>query len=183
MDPRGTIAANIIGAVIGAIIGIVGGTFLGNWLADRLGLSGKGRTAFVVGVAALVGAGAGTIGYFVGPYVAKAWNYVGAKLAGLMKGSFKGIGQIPTSKMTNKINVSKHLWGKVLGKNVTSTNIKSLIYKTIRSGTWKIQSDGIIRIVLMHKGEFIVVTGNIVNGIFKIGDAWVWNGSGKLWGY
>ena len=78
------------------------------------------------------------IGYFFGPYVAKAW--------------------------------------------VSSTNIKSLIYKTIKEGTWKYRSDGILRIVLQQGKEYIVVTGNIINGVFRGGDAWVWNGLGILWG-
>ena len=113
----------------------------------------------------------------------KAWNYLGAKLAGLIKGSFKKIGEITAKKMSSKINVSKHLWKKVLGKNVSPTNIKSLIYKTIRKGTWKYQSDGILRIVLQQGKEYIVVTGNIINGVFHIGDAWVWDKIGNLWGF
>lgn len=71
---------------------------------------------------------------------------------------------------------------KVLGKNVTNTNIQNLIFKTIRSGTWKYQTDGVIRIALKYGKEFIIVTGNVVNNVFKIGDAWVWNGSGNMWG-
>ncbi len=71
VDFTGTIAANVVGAVIGTVIGIVGGAFLGNWLAGVLNLSGWKRTTFIVGVSALVGAAAGVIGYFIGPYVAK----------------------------------------------------------------------------------------------------------------
>ena len=84
--------------------------------------------------------------------------------------------------MSTKINVSKHLWKNVLGKNVSSTNIKSLIYKTIKKGTWKYQADGILRIVLQQGREYVVVTGNIINGVFHIGDAWVWNHIGNMWG-
>ena len=140
------------------------------------------RAAFIASVSVLVGATSAAIGYFIGPYVAKAWNYIGARLAGLMKHSFKRIGKITVEKMSRKINVAKHLWKNVLGKNVTTSNIKNLIYKTIKQGTWKYQSDGILRIVLQYGNEFIVVTGNIVNGEFKIGDAWVWDKISNLWG-
>ena len=71
IDNSGDIAANVIGAAIGAVIGVVGGKFLGNWLADVLNLRGWKRALFVGGVSVLVGAAAGVIGYFIGPYVAK----------------------------------------------------------------------------------------------------------------
>lgn len=29
------------------------------------------------------------------------------------------------------------------------------------------------------KGKIIVITGKVVDKIFRIGDAWVWNGKGK----
>jgi len=184
VDLTGNIAANVIGAIIGGIIGAVGGAFLGKWLADQLGIKGFwARAAFIGAVGLLVGAAAAAIGYFVGPYVAKAWNYLGAKLAGLAKGSFKKIGEITVNKMSTKINVTKHLWKNVFGKNVSPTNIKSLIYKTISKGTWKYQSDGILRIVLQQGKEYIVVTGNIVSGVFCVGDAWVWDHISNLWGY
>ncbi len=183
VDSEGNIAANVIGAIVGGVIGAVGGYFLTNWLADKLDLRGWKRNLFVWGLTALIGAAAAAIGYFVGPYVAKAWNYLGAKLAGLMKGSFKKIGEITANKMSTKINTSKHLWKNVLGRNTSSTNIKSLIYKTIRKGTWKYQSDGILRIVLQQGKEYIIVTGNIINGVFHIGDAWVWNHIGNMWGF
>lgn len=182
VDGSGYIAANVIGLIIGGVIGAVGGYFLTNWLADKLGLSGWKRNVFVWGLTALLGAAVAAIGYFVGPYIAKAWNYIGAKLAGLIKGSYKKIGEITAKKMSSKINVSKHLWKNVLGKNVSSANIKSLIYKTIRSGTWRYQADGILRIVLQQGKEYIVVTGHIIDGVFQIGDAWVWNQNGNLWG-
>ena len=184
VDLTGNIAANVIGAIIGGVIGAVGGAFLGKWLADQIGITGFWwRATFIALVTTLVGLAAAAIGYILGPYVAKAWNYLGARLAGLVKKSFKSIGKITSQKMRSKINVKKHLWNKVLGKNTTTTNIENLIYKTIRKGTWKYQSDGIMRIVFMQGKEYIVVTGNVVNGIFKIGDAWVWDGISNLWGY
>ncbi len=84
-DNSGNIAANVIGAVIGTVIGIVGGIFLGNWLADILKLSGWKRTAFVCGVSVLVGAAAGVIGYFIGPYVAKIAVKFGKYVLDLLK--------------------------------------------------------------------------------------------------
>lgn len=32
------------------------------------------------------------------------------------------------------------------------------------------------------KKQIIVVTGNVVNKVFRIGDSWVWNGFGSPWG-
>ena len=74
VDKAGYIAANIIGAVIGGIIGAVGGYFLAGWLADRLNLRGWGRSLFIAGLTALIGAAAVAIGSFIGPYVAKMWG-------------------------------------------------------------------------------------------------------------
>ena len=181
-DPTGHIAANVIGVIIGGIIGAVGGYFLTNWLADKIDLKGWKRKIFVWGLSAIIGAAAATIGYFIGPYVAKAWSWLSAKLAGLLKGTYKTIGKISASKMKYKINVSKHLWSKVLGKKVTTTGIKNLIYKTIAKGTWKVMNNGSVRIILQYGKNTIVVTGSVVNKVFKIGDAWVWNGVGSPWG-
>ena len=171
-DLDGHIAANIIGAIIGGVIGAVGGYFLTRWLADKLKLSGWKRKAFIAGLTAVLTASAAAIGYFVGPYVAKAWSYLGARLTGLVRNSFRGIGKITTSKMKH-INVGKHLWSKVLGRNVTNTNIKTLIYKAVRNGSWSFNSKGVLQILWRYKGRIIVVTGKVVNGILKIGDAWV----------
>ena len=176
VDPTGHIAANIVGAVIGGILGVVGGAFLGNWLADILKLKGWKRTIFVGGVAVLVGASAAAIGYFIGPYVAKAWSVWSAKLAGLLKGTFKDIAKITVEKMKH-INVSKHLWSRVM-KKVTTTQIQTLIHQGIRKGTWSFLSNGSVKIVYKYSGEIIVITGKVVNMIFQIGDAWVWNGIG-----
>ncbi len=82
----------------------------------------------------------------------------------------------------SKIIATKHLWSKVLGKQTTNQNIMNLIYKAIYSGEWRYQTDGVIRIVLKYKNEFIVVTGKVTDQIFKIGDAWVWNRISDLWG-
>ena len=171
-DPDGHIAANIIGAIIGGVLGAVGGYYLTRWLADRLSLSGWKRKVFIAGLTSLITASAAAIGYFVGPYVAKAWSYLGARLSGLVRSSFKGISKITTTKMKH-INVGKHLWSKVLGKNATNTNIQTLIYKAVKNGSWSFDSKGVLQILWKYKGEIIVVTGKVVDGILKIGDAWV----------
>ena len=115
-DITGNIATNVIGAIIGGVIGAVGGAFLGKWLADRLGITGFwARVAFIGAVSLLVGAAAAAIGYFIGPYVAKVWSVWSAKLSGLIKGTFKSIAKITSEKMSH-INVSKHLWNKVMEK-------------------------------------------------------------------
>ena len=93
-------------------------------------------------------------------------------LSGLVRSSFKGISKITTTKMKH-INVGKHLWSKVLGKNATNTNIQTLIYKAVKNGSWSFDSKGVLQILWKYKGEIIVVTGKVVDGILKIGDAWV----------
>ena len=100
-DISGYIAANIVGAAIGAIIGVVGGAFLGNWLADVLKLSGWKRGIFVAAVAALVGAAAGAIGYFIGPYVAKIAVKLGKYIANLVRK-----GKIALKKMSANVKSS-----------------------------------------------------------------------------
>ena len=170
-DFTGYIAANIVGAVIGAVLGTIGGYVLTNWLANQLGLKGWGRNLFVWGLSAVIGATVGAIGYFLGPYVARAWNTISVRLAGLVKGSYKKIAQITADKMKH-INVSKHLWNKVL-KKVTNSAIKDLINQAVRKGVWNFDSKGVLQITWKYKGRIIVVTGKIVNGILKIGDAWV----------
>ena len=84
--------------------------------------------------------------------------------------------------MANHINVAHHLWSKILGSKINTIAISNLIYKTIRDGEWRYQANGSIRIILKVGQEFVVVTGKIINSIFNIGDAWVWNGSGNIWG-
>ena len=176
-DITGNIATNVIGAIIGGVIGAVGGAFLGKWLADRLGITGFwARVAFIGAVSLLVGATAAAIGYFIGPYVAKVWSVWSAKLSGLIKGTFKSIAKITSEKMSH-INVSKHLWNKVMEK-VTTTQIETLIHQGIRKGTWNLLSNGSVKILYKYGGQIIVITGKVVNNIFRIGDAWVWNGIG-----
>ncbi len=181
-DPRGCVASNIIGLVIAGVIGAVGGYYLSTWLANKISFKKDWqRKAFIGGLTALVTASAAAIGYFIGPYVAKIWYSIQAKLSGLVRGLFKGIKNIASSKM-NHINTSKHLWNRVLGKQASSVNIKNLIYRAIKNGQWKVLSNGTIGIHWWYKGKLIEITGKVVNGIFNVGNAWVWNGvSKKLW--
>jgi len=140
-DPSGHIAANIIGAIVGGIIGAVGGYFLGSWLADKIGIKSKlARVLFIGGVTALVGASAAAIGYFIGPYVARAWSWFSAKLAGLIRGTYRSIAKISTFKMTTHINVAKHAWNLVMNK-VTENGIKTIINFAIRKGEWLLAKD------------------------------------------
>lgn len=66
----------------------------------------------------------------------------------------------------------KHLWGKVL-KKVTNEGIVKLIEKAIKKGTWKTLKNGSIEILYHYRGRIIKVTGIIVDGVLKVGDAWV----------
>lgn len=100
-DVNGYIAANIIGAAIGAVIGVVGGVFLGSWLADVLKLGGWRRRIFIAAVAALVGAAAGTIGYFIGPYVAKIVTKLGQYIANLIRQ-----GKVALKNMSSNVKTS-----------------------------------------------------------------------------
>lgn len=77
-----------------------------------MNLKGWKRNLFIWGLTALIGAAA-AIGYFVGPYVAKAWHALQAKISGLIRGSFKSIQNITSSKMKH-ISTSKHLWGRYI---------------------------------------------------------------------
>ena len=170
VDQSGTIAANVIGAVIGGVIGAVGGYFLTRWLADRIGLRGWKRNTFIWGLSAIITASAATIGYFVGPYVARAWSTFSVKMAGLIRGSYRSVKL--TAQTMKHINVSKHLWGKVLGK-VTNSSIQNLVYQAIRKGSWNIRNNGTIQILWRYKGRVIEVTGKIMDKVFRISDAWV----------
>lgn len=169
-DPSGYVAANIIAAIIGGIIGAVGGYYLANFLADKLNLRGWKRNVFVWGLTALIGASAAAIGWFLGPYVARAWACITARLAGLLRGAYNGI-KLTTQTMKH-INVSKHLWGTVM-KKVSNSEIKRIINLAIRKGKWKIIKNGVVEITWKYKGRNIIVTGKVIDKIFRISDSWV----------
>ena len=164
-DPDGYAAANIIGGIIG---GAAGAT-LGYLLADALGLKGWKKWALIS--AATVGGA--VLGAFLGPYVAKLGGKVAAKLGikTATKAAFKSIGKITSQKMSH-INVSKHLWGKVL-KKVTNKGIENLIQQAVKKGSWETLKGGVSKITYRYGGEIITVTGKIINGVFKVGNAWV----------
>ncbi len=61
-------------------------------------------------------------------------------------------------------------------------SIKGMSESIYSKGEWKYQTDGIIRIVLKNKNEYIVLTGKVVNQAFRIGDAWIWDKISNLWG-
>ena len=63
--------------------------------------------------------------------------------------------------------------------NPCITNSKNLINQGIRKGSWNLLSDGSVKILYKYKGKIIVITGKVVDKIFRNGDAWVWNGKGK----
>ena len=66
----------------------------------------------------------------------------------------------------------KHLWNRVL-KNPSNTNVKNLVYKAIKNGKWTLKKSGSVEINYKYKKEIITVTGNVLNKIFKVGNAWV----------
>ncbi|EEG32341.1 Tat pathway signal sequence domain protein [[Clostridium] methylpentosum DSM 5476] len=152
-----------------------------------LNLKGITRGLFIAGVAV---AGA-ALGAFLGPYVAKlmpkllqytksaaskvvktAKNAKNLAKSKILKLPYRSIGKISANRMTNHINVPKHLWGKVLRK-VTNKGIENLIQQAIRKGSWNIGKNGISTIYYRYGGEIITVTGRIINGVFNISDAWV----------
>ena len=63
-------------------------------------------------------------------------------------------------------------------KKVTKTQIETLIYQGIRKGTWHLLPNGLVKIFYKYGGQIIVITGKVVNNIFRISDSWVWNGIG-----
>jgi RHS repeat-associated protein len=118
-DPTGMFAptpANIYGAVIGALLGLFAGVFCGIWLADIIGITGKiKRGIFIASVAALVGAGAAAIGYFLGPYVAKLGNVLFKALMKLLNNTFtKTIAQIIKKIVGGTITMAKNGMGWVI---------------------------------------------------------------------
>lgn len=64
-------------------------------------------------------------------------------------------------------------------KKVTNTQIKTVIYQGIRKGTWQTLSNGSVKILYKYAGQTVMITGKVVDEVFRVGDAWVWNGIGK----
>ena len=44
---------------------------------------------------------------------------------------------------------------------------------TYKNGKWTLKKSGFVEINYKYKKEIITVTGNVVNKIFKVGNAWV----------
>ena len=172
VDYNGKVAYNIVGAVVGAIIGAVGGYFLAKWIAGKINFNHTWqKNAFIAGFTAVITASSAVIGYFIGPYIAKAWSAWTAKLAGLIKGSFKQIAKFTANKM-NHILASKHNWG-LLMKKVTSSQVQTIIYQGVKKGTWTLMTNGTVKITYKYAGKIIEITGKVINDVFHISDAWV----------
>ena len=76
---------------------------MSRFLADKIGLRGWKRTAFIIGITAIISASAAVIGYFIGPYVAKAFNAMLNGLRGLFKPSYgTKLGKIGTLTRNTK---------------------------------------------------------------------------------
>ena len=163
--------ANVIGAVIAGVVGAVGGYYLSRWLADKFGLNGWKRTIFIGGLTGVITATAAVVGYFLGPYVRNAWYTVKNGLLNLLKKSYKSIGSIDPNRMANKINVAKHAWDRVLEK-VSDDGITKIIHKAIKYGKWELGSDGSVYINYYIGKEIVRMSGKIIDGIFRISDAW-----------
>ena len=172
-DHCGETPANVIGAIIGGILGAIGGAILGKWLAQRLGINNTiARGAFIGMVGLLAGAGAAAIGYAIGPYVRNSWYTIKNGLGNLLKKSYSSIAKISQSKMATKINVPKHAWNRVL-KNVTDEGITKIIHKAIKYGTWEPGCHGSVYITYRIGNEIVRMSGKIIDGVFRISDAWV----------
>ena len=174
-DPDGHIAANVIGAVIGGIVGAVGGYFLTNWLADKIGLKGWKRKIFVWGLSAIIGAAAATIGYFIGPYVAKFANK-------LVEYTIKLIqkGKVSLSKFSSTILNSSKITSKLVNnliKNASKLKYTKTALKHLSSRPYMKSTQTIINIMKSAKPK---VDTSLRNGL-----KWVtkgkFNGKSGTW--
>ncbi|MCL2341963.1 MAG: hypothetical protein FWC53_02735 [Firmicutes bacterium] len=77
-----------------------------------------------------------------------------------------------TTQTMNHINVSKHLWSKVL-KTPTNASINNLVQTAIKDGTWSTDKYGVSSILYEYNGSTIKVTGKVINKVFTVSDAWV----------
>ena len=71
------------------------------------------------------------------------WGWLSAKLAGLLKGTYRAI-KIARQSMDHLYKNSGHLWSKVL-YNVTRNNVKNPVYKAVRKGDWNVMNNGDIK--------------------------------------
>ncbi len=80
---------------------------------------------------------------------------------------------VQRNKIHHIVENKKHdnLWNQVLN-DVNDNSVLSLIYQTVVKGKWGF-TGGSFFSTLSYKGRIIKVTFNIVNGIFKLGSAWI----------
>ena len=162
VDSTGHIAANIVGAVIGAIVGAVGGYFLTNWIANKLGLKSWKRKLFVWGLTAVISAAATTVGYFIGPYIAKISN----KLISAIRYSFKPkfgtkIGRLGTLVKNTKPTI-KGLTNHGLNRMAERGISKKLAQQIVKNGYAISQSGG--KVLYFTKAGVVVLnqSGQVV---------------------
>ena len=148
--------ANVIGAVVGLVLGAVGGYFLSRFLADKIGLKGWKRTAFIVGISAIISAAAAVIGYFIGPYIAKAFKALLNGLRGLFKPKFgTQLGRLGTLTRNTKPvikGLTKHGLQRMTQRGVS----KALAQKIINTGYAVAQGGG--KVLYFTKEGVVVLT-------------------------
>lgn len=165
-DPTGYIAANVVGAIIGGLIGVVGGYFLSTWLADSIGLKGWGRAVFIGGLTGVLTASAAAIGYFIGPYIAKA---LPALKTMLRKTVTQALSRLSPNNI-HHILQPKHLWSRICSGDWQG--VSKVIDYVVKNGVFR--DVGNLRYYYMNYGGRIVeVKTIIVNGLLVISDAWV----------
>ena len=148
--------ANVIGAVVGLILGAVGGYFLSRFIADKIGLTGWKRKAFIFGISAIISAAAAVIGYFIGPYIGKAFKALLDGLRGLFKPKFgTQLGRLGTLTPNNKPAIkglTQHGLQRMAQRGVS----KALAQKIINTGYAVAQSGG--KILYFTKEGVVVLT-------------------------
>ena len=148
--------ANVIGAVVGLVLGAVGGYFLSRFLADKIGLKGWKRTVFIVGISAIISAAAAVIGYFIGPYIVKAFKALLNGLRGLFKPKFgTQLGRLGTLTRNTKPvikGLTKHGLQRMTQRGVS----KALAQKIINTGYAVAQGGG--KVLYFTKEGVVVLT-------------------------
>lgn len=134
-------------------------------------MGGWKRKIFVCGLSAIITASAATIGYFVEPYVAKAWGSIKGKLASLISKNIKSVAKLSSNDLKHII-VPKHKWNKVMSK-VTKGGVEKLIRQAVKKGSVSITDKGLFKVTYRYKRNIIEVTGKIIKGVYRIGTAYV----------
>ena len=148
--------ANVIGAIVGLVLGAVGGYFLSRFLADKIGLEGWKRVVFIVGISAIISAAAGVIGYFIGPYIAKAFRALLNGLRGLFKPKIgTQLGRLGTLTRNTKPvikGLTKHGLQRMTQRGVS----KALAQKIINTGYAVAQGGG--KVLFFTKEGVVMLT-------------------------